>query len=171
MRETRFSVKQVATKITKKGFFFTTDVVLCMIILVIGFLLVWSSFTEEPPKEQPYFLAEDVATIMATTKNADILDKITPLLDSGAVTDLEYTLFEQIGEFYVKADFANAYNYTKFFSANILPFQYSIAILFENVTIYNNTKFVQQNESDFLISSKRMVVIVANDSYLYGPYT
>jgi len=154
-----------------RGFFFTTDVLLCIIVLVIGFILVWSSFTEEPPKEQPYFLAEDVSTIMATTRNVDILDKIRPMVDDGTVTDLEHTMFEQIGEFYVKDDRGAAWNYTRRFAENILPSQYSIAVLFENVTVYNQTRGVSQEQSAFLLSSKRMVVVVVNESQLFGPFT
>ncbi|MBI4150311.1 hypothetical protein HY488_02810 [Candidatus Woesearchaeota archaeon] len=155
----------------RRGFFFTTDVMLCIIVLVIGFVLVWSSFTEEPPKEQPYFLAEDVSSIMATTTNADVLDKIMSLVEDGSVVNFEYTLFEQIGDFYVQGKYDIAFQYTKRLAENILPPQYSIAILFENYTIYNQTRTVSQNQSAFLLSSKRMVVIVSNASELLGPYT
>ncbi len=156
---------------SRHGFIFTVDVMLCMIVLVIGFVLVWSSLTEEPPKEQPYFLADDVATIMATTINADILDKIDSFVERGAITNLEYTIFEQIGEFYVKNEMDDAFRYTKLFAQNILPPQYSIAILFENEAVYNKTKALPPEKAAFLISAKRMVVMVANESQLLGPYT
>ncbi len=154
----------------KRGFFFTVDVMLCVIVLSVGFILVWSFLTGEPPKEQPYFLADDIATIMASTKNVDILDKIGIMVDNGTITNLEYTIFEQIADFYISGRIETATDYTRIFAQNLLPPQYSMAVLLQNVTIYNNTRTVPQEKASFVISSKRMVVVVANQTELLGPF-
>ncbi len=163
---------------SKKGFLFTLDIVLCVIIIVVGFLLAWSSLSSEPPKEQPYLLADSIASLMVNTKNFEVMDKFNP---SGALReeietnqDLENSMWEQIGIFYLEDP--NHYllnNYVGETLNKSLPPQYAMAVIFDGTTIYNATsETLSHTEEDaaFIVSSKRLVVLVVNETEIKGPY-
>ena len=163
---------------SKKGFLFTLDIMLCVIIIVMGFLLAWSSLSTEPPKEQPYLLADSIASLMVDTKNYEILDKFNP---SGGLRDeiennqdLENSMWEQIGIFYLEDPEHHLLdNYIGESLNKSLPPQYAMAVFFDGVQVYNSTLGAlghNQSEAPFLVISKRLIVLVMNDTILKGPY-
>jgi len=157
-------------KMNKKAFFFTMDVVICIMILTIGFLLVWTSTSGEPPKEQPMFLANDIASLLSNTKNADIMGMITGG-NVDYVKDPELTMFEQIGIFYVTGNSNRIEDYLDDTLKGILPDQYEMDIRFDDEVFYNSTPITKTyNESGFLISAKRVIVVVTNKTKLHGPF-
>ena len=160
----------------KKAFFFTMDVVLAVITLTVGFVLVWSSFTAEPVIEQPYFLAENVAAVMTGTTNAEVMDRFPPSSAvTLAITRIENTVFEQIAEFYADGQIGHAEVYAGVVLQDILPEQYSLRIIIHGGDIariiYTDEGPTGEDVSDFLISAKRIIIVVSPDqSDLLGPY-
>lgn len=162
---------------SKKGFLFTLDIVLCVVIIALGFILAWSSLTAEPPKEQPYLLADSIASLMVDTKNYEVLDK----LSLGIKTEIENnhnldnSMWEQIGMFYLNGT-PDAENWAEDYIGVLnksLPPQYAMAVIFDSKTLYNSTQNAlgdTETEAPFIISSKRLIVLVVNETELKGPY-
>ncbi len=149
---------------------------LCVIIIVVGFLLAWSALTTEPPKEQPYLLADSIASLMVNTKNYEILDKLKGVRSEIELNyDFENSMWEQIGIMYLEGGPSMSYaeDYIRDTLNKSLPPQYAMHVLFDGTSMYNSTPGtlgLTQSKADFIVSSKRLIVIVINDTELKGPY-
>ncbi|MCX8147237.1 MAG: hypothetical protein N3D84_02105 [Candidatus Woesearchaeota archaeon] len=152
----------------KRGYFFTLDVLIALIIIVIGFLAIWSSIAARSLITQPYFLAQDLLDFLQSTKNKDVssLPYVTKLIADGNITNYENTVLEQIGLFYyLNSIYHNKqdilYGYTKEILSNATPEQYSFEFLLNGSTIYTQQGLSNkaQKDSDSLISAKTIVVV------------
>ncbi|MCX6707376.1 MAG: hypothetical protein NT001_04530 [Candidatus Woesearchaeota archaeon] len=180
----------------KRGFFFTIDVFIAMIVIVVGFILIWSSMASRTLVTQPYFLSKDTLDFLSTSTNADVsgIDYVNKLINNGTITDLKLTLAEQIALFYYKTTLAQIpsdpltlndfvlKNFTRHILENSTPEQYSLEMMIhhmdENGLEINKTLYLQQtamnkgpSESDSLVSSKTIVsvVIMQGDEFEISP--
>lgn len=166
----------------KRGYFFTVDVTIAMVILVIGFILIWSFYVTETKKEQPYFYAQDAIDFLSHTTIASV-SGTNPYMQSlvldGNITSLDNTLLEQIALSYMNdndkadADKTNAAgNITRYVLKDIIPVQYGIRLILNDTDIYvkNATTGSGEDQSDTLISAKKMVVVVFNKVNLSDPF-
>jgi len=159
---------------SKKGFMFTLDILLCVVIIAIGFILAWSALTAEPPKEQPYLIADSVASLMVSTKNYEVMNKM-----KGGVLgslknkyDPETSMWEQIALFHINGD-GYEENYIENALGASIPKQYAMAVVFDGDVVYNGTAGIlgrSPSESAFVVSSKRLIVVVTNETELEGPF-
>lgn len=173
----------------KRGYFFTIDVSIAMVIIVIGFLLIWSFYVTETKKVQPYFYARDAISLLSDTPVAAVTGTtpyIQGLARDGNITNLDNTLLEQIALSYIKdngkLDMSpcggppcktyTAHNITRHVLQDVVPEQYGVEVLFNHTQLYpiNSSLYKWQNESDLLISAKKMVVVVLNKVNLSEPY-
>ena len=167
----------------KRGYFFTIDVLIALIIMVVGFIMIWSSLASRTLITQPYFLAQDMIDFLQSTKNKDVssLPYVAQLIADGNITDYELTVLEQMALFYYLNNTPGEYygkkgkileNYTKAILENATPWQYSFSFSIGNYIIFNQTGISGrlQNESDSLISSKTIVSVVASKDELSPPY-
>lgn len=163
----------------KRGYFFTVDVTIAMIIIVIGFLLVWSFYISETRKIQPYFYSQDIIDYLSTNTLASVSGTtpyVNKLIKDGNITTLDNTLLEQIALFYMNREAGwqlhLAENLTRNSLVNILPEQYGADILLNRTVLYSKSSNYTSiaNESDVLISAKKMVVVVFNKVNLSDPY-
>lgn len=89
----------------KRGFFFTVDVTIAMVIIVIGFLLIWSFYVTEGKKEQSYFYAQDAIDFLSYSTVGSVsgtIPYIYKLIQDKKITTFENTLLEQITLFYIE---------------------------------------------------------------------
>ena len=155
----------------KRGYFFTLDVIIAMVIMVVGFVLIWANVITETGQRQPYFYAQDMLDILSTTKNIEVSrDKYVQdrFLD-GNISDLEIPALEQIVLFYWKSLESPGdswrpemtINYTERVTKNLIPSQYSYEISIDRVRIYNQSGLSNrtQNTSDILINAKKLIII------------
>jgi hypothetical protein len=181
----------------KRGFFFTIDVFIAMIVIVVGFMLIWSSMASRTLVTQPYFLSKDTLDFMSASTNADVsnIDFVNKLVLDNKITDLKLTLAEQIAFFYYKTTLTPAQsdpltlndsilrNFTRHILENSTPEQYSLEVIIHDSEIVpevNKSLFIQQNpmnkgpnESDSLVSSKTIVSVVVMDGDIFtisSPY-
>ncbi|PIN86393.1 hypothetical protein COV19_04905 [Candidatus Woesearchaeota archaeon CG10_big_fil_rev_8_21_14_0_10_44_13] len=159
-----------------------------MVILVIGFVLIWSFYLDETRKEQPYFYAQDVIDFLAHTTVASVsgtIPYVQALVLNGNITNLDNTLLEQIALSYMEdtakgeqpcegADCKtySAHNLTRFVMKDVIPEYYGIRLLINGTDIYlkNSTFGGMENESDITISAKKMAVVVFNKVNLSDPF-
>lgn len=168
----------------KRGYFFTLDVLIAMIVMVVGFMLIWSSMGTKTSVTQPYFLAQDLIDFMSTTTVADMtsIEYVRNLTDDGNITkaQLETTVLEQIAFFYYenhtlhKPDFVLK-NFTRVILENATPTQYSFEFLlgemgFEDVIYSQKNPFNKvQNDSDSLVSAKTIISVVIDKTTISDP--
>jgi hypothetical protein len=164
----------------KKGYFFTLDVAIAMVIIVIGFLLIWSFYTFQVKKTQPYFYAQDILDFMSSTSISAVsgsIPYVQDLIFDKNITNFDVTLLEQVAIFYMAEPDRPApsylpQNFTRHMLQGTVPEQYSMQLIFNNTPIYtmNGSANVAQNESSTLISAKKMVVVVVGQTNLSDPY-
>lgn len=168
----------------KRGYFFTIDVSIAMVIIVTGFLLIWSFYLNEAKKEQPYFYAQDVLDFMSNTPVSAVIGTvpyIQKLVRDGNITNLDNTILEQTALSYMN-EIGNCIwpdcephlseNITRNTLQDVIPEQYGMHVILNSSTLYvkNATTGRPENESDILISSKKVVVVVFNKVNLSDPY-
>jgi hypothetical protein len=155
----------------KRGYFFTLDAFIAMGIITTGLVLVYLSQTLAPPTVQAEFLSQDVMETLASTQ---LFTLNNPYVDehrtSRNITDLDNTILEQIGEFYVTQQLGNAQNLTRNVTLNLIPPQYSFEIWFDGWLVHNRS-YLHSDETPVLSASKTMVIGVINRTFFWGPYT
>lgn len=170
----------------RKGYFFVLDAFLAMSILVLGILIVYSFRSYSPSQVQPLLLADDVMESLSSNKVGDLAGNISGpgiyvqgLISDGDIPTMQNTLLEQIGEFYALDNDALCRSFTANITDMLIPSQYGFA-LYVNVTnhslntndfkvIVNNIS-VQQDESSMLVTSKRIVAGIVNETVMWGPF-
>ncbi len=165
----------------KRGYFFTLDVLIALIVMVVGFMLIWSSMATKPQIIQPYFLAQDLIDFMSSTTVADVtsISYVTGLVDNGniSVSQLETTILEQIAFFnYINQTSggmkdAVLRNFTKVILENATPGQYSFEFILDERTMYyqQNPFNDIQDESDSLASAKTIISVVVDKNTISEP--
>ena len=88
----------------KKGFIFSTDAFLAIILFVLIIFLVYTFSISLSGLNQQYFFSDDLLTVLSNVKISELdlnnYDKINGL----AIEDKDVTLAEQIVTFYQKGD-------------------------------------------------------------------
>jgi hypothetical protein len=155
----------------KRGFFFTIDVFIAMIVIVVGFILIWTSMTSRALVIQPYFLSKDTVDFLSESTILDITSRpyIQALVLSKNITipDYENTIAEQIALFYyqnvtssdgiavdppthpqIRNNDAVLKNFTRELLNNSIPPQYSFEVILHDPSIAgkNTSLYLQQNE-------------------------
>jgi len=163
-------------ELKKRGFFFTLDVAISLMVLITGFVLVFSILVEETAKEQPYFIAEDSITFLSNTRVGEVSgnEVVSKMVKSGLISigDYDKTLLEEITYFYVNGDVDNAREFTRVVFENVTPFQYSVNFTIDREGMYNfSSQFGTTPENaSVLIASRRLVLVILDDLSLSGPH-
>lgn len=167
----------------KRGFFFTLDVIIAMVILVVGFVLIWANILTETEQRQPFFYAQTLIDTLSTSSNLDVSNNnlyIQQLIIDGNITDYDMPVLEQIILFYKNKNKPSAqpwekemlFNFTQAVAKRVVVRQYSFALTINEELIYNESTLATplQNQSEVLISAKKLLVLVTDQSDLSGPY-
>ena len=170
----------------RKGYFFLLDAFLAISVLVLGILILYSFRSYSPSQVQPILLADDVMESLSSNKVGDLAGNIsgpgiyvTTLIRDGDITTMQNTLLEQIGEFYALNNNELARGFTMNITNRLVPSQYGFA-LYVNITnssldsadfnITVNEGLVQPAESSMLVTSKRVVAGIVNETVMWGPF-
>ena len=164
----------------KRGYFFVLDAVLGLIVLVIGVLLITSSYVNAPKITQVGFLSDDLLNFLSNTKIGNLNNPYAgiggQLWNQGDITDADNSLLQQIGEFYAanKPDIAE--NFIANVSAGIVPQQFSYEVWIDNTILYPRTltpeHIKSKNSTELLLTSKKLTfgILSKTTSNLWGPY-
>ncbi|MBI2650299.1 hypothetical protein HYX04_03220 [Candidatus Woesearchaeota archaeon] len=166
--------------IKKRGYFFILDAVLGLSVIVIGVLLITSSYVNAPKQTQVVLLSDDLMNFLSNTKIRDINNPYAgiggTLWSQGAITDSENTLLQQIGEFYATNKIDIADKFVQNVSAGTIPSQFRYEVWIDGVTIYPKIKTPEhiksRNSTELLLTSKKLAFGIINrtTSDLWGPY-
>lgn len=157
-----------------------------MSVLVLGMLIVYSFRSYSPSQVQPILLADDVMESLSSNKVGDLAGNISgagvyvqDLINKSNITTMENTLLEQIGEFYSLGKEELARSFAANITNRLVPSQYGFA-LYVNITnstldtgdfnITVNPGLVQPAKSSMLVTSKRVVAGIVNETVMWGPF-
>ncbi len=155
----------------KKGYFFTIDAFFAVLVLVIGLIIVWNSYSSRPLTTPSEIVSQDLTTIFSTTKIIDLSDIYYPYIRDlklqGKIVNYDNTLLEQIAFFYSEDEIEVATNFTKELAEELVPEHQGFEIIVENTSIFKRD-FVKEVSS--LVGSKKIVYGFNNQTYeLWGP--
>ena len=164
----------------KRGYFFILDAILGTLVIVIGVLLMTSSYVNVPAPTQVGLLSDDLMNFLSSTKIKDINNPYAgiggELWNQGAITDSENTLLQQIGEFYATQKLDVADKFVQNISGGVVPQQFRYEVWMDGITLYPKAKTPEhiksRNSTELLLTSKKLTFGVLNKttSNMWGPY-
>lgn len=162
----------------KRGFFFTLDAVMALMIVGIGLFLVLSAYFFVPSVSRTEVISQDALTFLSTTTIENLNDPYAgiggTLWDEGRITQPENTLLQQIGEFKARGDEATASLFITALLENIVPENYGLQVEVDGGSIYPlqaEQAEASQAGTDVLISKETIVYGISNTTTydLWGP--
>ena len=164
----------------KRGYFFMIDAMLGTLVIVIGVLLITSSYVNVPAPTQVGLLSDDLMNFLSGTKIRDLNNEYSgiggELWREGLITDKDNTLLQQIGEFYATKQFDIAEKFVQNASSSSIPSQFSYEVWIDNLLIYPRTETPAQISSrgntTLLLTSKKITFGILNRTTtdMWGPY-
>lgn len=166
--------------VKKRGYFFMLDAMLGLTIIVIGVILITSSYVNAPKPTQVGLLSDDLLNFYSKTKIGDLNNPYAgiggELWNQGLITDPDNTLLQQIGEFYATGNTGTAGKFIQNTSAGIMPQQFRYELWMDGVTLYPQVKtpehIASRNSTELLITSKKITFGIMNRTTgsIWGPY-
>lgn len=154
----------------KRGYFFTIDAFVAILILVMGILLVLSIQNSRPYDTQALFISQDLMTSLSSTNVRDINQPyINALRGNGTITNFDNSVMEQAAEFYVTNQDDISREFIKSALSTIVPSQYGYRVVINNEVLYNTS--TPALDINVLTTSKTIVYGTLNRTILWGPYT
>jgi hypothetical protein len=140
----------------RKGIYFTLDAFFGT--LLIGMAIVISSqyFISDTSQPQISHYSQDIITSLSSIKISEVNDTyIKSLIETGEIFNLDNSVIEQIGEFYVlnKSELAN--NLSKLIGEKLVPKKFGFEILVNDESLFLSES--ENNASTELISSRRLI--------------
>ena len=156
------------------------DAALGMILIVIGVVLITSSYANVPKPTQIGLLSDDLLNFLSKTKIRDLNDPYAgiggELWKQGLITDPDNSLLQQVGEFYSKSNITLAGKFIQNVSMGVMPQQFIYEVWMDGVTLYPQNKTPQhtssRNSTGILLTSKKITFGIINKTTgnLWGPY-
>ncbi len=140
----------------KKGIFFTLDALFATILIGIALIISSKYYISDVSQSQVNYYSQDIVNSLSNIKISEVNDSyVKSLISSGEIVNLENSVVEQIGEFYVlnKTDLAR--NLSVAVSKELIPDKFGFEMLVNDESIYFvNSEYGRQTE---LISSRRLI--------------
>ncbi|MFT7615684.1 MAG: hypothetical protein ACI8Y7_000506 [Candidatus Woesearchaeota archaeon] len=158
----------------KKGLFFIIDIVLALIVLVVGFVLIYASAIGGQSTLSAGFAANDAITQLDQTQffEVDNLEVQNAFL-YGFVTeaDFEKSLLQIIAQLYYSQDSKQidlARNITELQFTNV-GFQFDWEFYLDNVLLTNNSRETAFDDSQVVVVQDAIVMTLLQNGTLIGP--
>ncbi len=154
----------------KKGYFFTLDAIISLILLFSVLSLVGIYYLKEEENFQQIYYSSDVMNILSTIKLSEInISEVKVLLNESGVEDKDITVIEQIARFYVAGDTINkkrAKNFSEILTEKLIPkeFGWGLWLRGSSEPIYLNGTFPERSA----ITSSQMVSGVQKERPVKG---
>ena len=141
----------------KKGFIFSFDSFLALIIFTLFTLLIYLFFVFSSPATQQYYFSEDMLNVLQNVKISELQDsypEINQMVIDGRIKDTEINILEQMLTFELenkRDDACILFNET---TNNLLPESYKISFDLSTTTICGE----QIADAVNLISRNRLAI-------------
>ncbi|MFC1697665.1 hypothetical protein ACFL1H_05005 [Nanoarchaeota archaeon] len=179
----------------KKGYFFTMDALIALIILVVGFTLILSTFAARPLPAQTEFFSQDWASILTSEKLGGLQEVVFIEQDGryeqyNPKHDNKKTVVELTGDilYHAYCNDINKETYEDFIDdfineviENKIPAQYGVEIKIDlgpscdewtglkSVYMRESKTFVGLDESKLAISANKVIMGKIDSSNMWGP--
>lgn len=158
----------------KKAFFFTTDLIIALVILVMGVSFILIAYASSESTTQASKTATDFVTQLAYTP---LNEQTNPALLSlwGANPSLfgqgEKSLLYYIVYLNETNNNKLARNMLQVLSDAYIPTNYNLNVTINQTAFFNDTrKIVSQDDAPFVLTQKVLVYQIREDTKIMGPY-
>ncbi|MBI3051494.1 VWA domain-containing protein [Candidatus Woesearchaeota archaeon] len=148
----------------KSGYYFSLDALLGAMLLMLGLLMLSSTYIKEETATTTY-LAQDTLTLMSGIKVSEINNSyLTALIANGTVTNSNITVLEQIGALWAENKTDYARQLIMNLTGEFIPENVGFAVYADNELIYSNN--LSQKSS--LYVTKALVSGISKDKPYKG---
>ena len=149
----------------KKGFFFSTDAIIALFILIIGITSISLLHLKENPKENLYFASSDIANILSSTKVNELNNSyLNDLVENGTITDNSSTILEQIGYLWAQGQKDIANRLAENITSPLVPDSFGLSFVIDGDTLYTNN----YPDGEELVSHKSLITGIEDAKPLNG---
>lgn len=160
----------------KRGaYFFVIDALIAGSIIFLSLIFIFTTHSTRLESGPTLRVIEDYTAFLIKVKIREFQGAyIQSLVNDGNITDLDNTLLEQLTEFYyfnesgIKDTTNIMWNFIEEISQGIVPEQRSFVVYMNNTLLYERINNPLQ-ESDLVLSSKKISFKRINETYIYGP--
>jgi hypothetical protein len=159
----------------KKGYFFIMDAMMGVVIMVSSMVYFYSIHAYDQPKNQIYFLTDNMMNFLSGSRLATINNGYKDsLVLSGNITNLDNTVLEQVNEFEYRnksgCSYCNAFatNLIANLTDGIVERQYNYRVSLNNRIVYEKSSF-PESFSLLTLKSGRIIYTFLNGTDIYGP--
>ena len=142
----------------KRGFFFSMDAFLALLLFAVVLSLIYSFFISVPRLDQPFYFSEDVLDVFSKVKIKDLdlnqYPGIESMVNDGTISNTDKTLFEILAELQLSGNGAGSQSLIEDILICIIPDQYGFGIDFGDTEIYTK----DDREIISLIARQRLVI-------------
>ena len=164
----------------KRGFFFIVDAVLAVSVLVVGIVLISTSYVKSPQQDQVALLSDDLINFLSSKKIKDLNNPYAgiggELWNDGNITNGDNTLLQQIGEFYSTSQLNLSEKFIQNVSVGVIPTQFRYEVWMNSFILYPKTPssehMASRDNTKLLLTSKKITFGIKDRSTddIWGPY-
>lgn len=148
----------------KKGIFFTIDSLIAAGILMLAILIVPQFYSSGKEKSNVDYVSKDLVNVFSTLSVGKMDNRhVQNLISNGDIVNVNNTIFEQLGEFWLGNELDLAKNFTKNITEEIVSKSYGLSLLIDGNEIYSRNLPIK-NE---LVSSRKISTQISEDSGIY----
>jgi len=163
----------------RKSYFFTLDAMMSLGILILGFTLIFSSYTNIPSNLQTSISSKDLLNFLDGTEIEELNNPYAgiggTLWQQGYINTKDNSLLQQIGEFYFSNNIIIAERFIANVTENLIPKQFKFEFWIDGNLLYPSSPTQQhiysKNSTNILLTSRKITYGIINDTaILFGPY-
>src|SRR3989344_1887455 len=158
-----------------KGYFYSIDALIAIMIISIGMILVIQGRVTNPPmRTNVYYFAEDLTNYLAQTKIYDLnddsySDSIKKWKVNGSIAFIDNTLLEQAGEFYERGQLQIANNFLSNVTQASASLNYNFVIIIDGTPVFSVIR-TPEEKAKSIISNKLILSGFLDNRNTWGPY-
>jgi len=158
-----------------KGYFYSIDALIAIMIISIGMILVIQGRVTNPPmRTNVYYFAEDLTNYLAQTKIYDLnddsySDSIKKWKVNGSIAFIDNTLLEQAGEFYARGQLQIANNFLSNVTQASASLNYNFVIIIDGTPVFSVIR-TPEEKAKSIISNKLILSGFLDNRNTWGPY-
>lgn len=148
----------------KRGFFFSTDALLALFLVVLGIYLVSTMYINDTPGDNVSFASEDAMSVLSSTKVKDLNNSYVNKLANNGTIDNNSNIVEGIGALWAKGKTDMARKLAKNVTASLVPEGHGVSFVINDDVLYTNNL----TKGEELASYKSLVTGYGEDKPLNG---
>jgi hypothetical protein len=156
----------------KRGFFFITDVLLSLTILLVGFMLIWGSYSYQPEQHQSELLSQDIVKILSSKKVVELESNLIYEMwcdvcpnATHVISNKDNTLIQQIAEFYATGNNDKAVEFVnEIFKQGIINPQNSFELRVNNSVLFTKIEMPEKDAELMIVNKKLIMGLTPNNT-------